>query len=163
MTNAAGSNLRESLNGVQSFFLLLLRVLIGWHFLYEGVVKIGTDGWTAAGYLHGVPGPFAGIFETLAGNPAMVVFVDTLMKYGLTAIGLLLILGLFTRAAALGAASLLILFYLSNPPWIGVHFMAGEGSYLIVDKNLVEMAAALVVASFPAGLILGLDLLFVRE
>ena len=104
MVNAAEINPRESLSGLQSFFLLFLRVVIGWHFLYEGVVKIGSEGWTAAGYLRNVPGPFAGIFETMISSPAMATFVDAVMKYGLTAIGLLLILGLFTRVAAIGAA-----------------------------------------------------------
>ena len=31
--------------------LLLLRIAVGWHFLYEGVVKLFDPGWSSAGYL----------------------------------------------------------------------------------------------------------------
>jgi len=164
VSNVAEVNSRGSgLTGLQGCLLLFLRLAVGWHFLYEGYVKIASSGWTAAGYLSIVPGPFAGMFSALVKNPAMIGFVDASMKYGLTAVGLLLVLGLFTRLASVGAAIFLALFYLSNPPWLGVHFMAGEGSYLIVNKNLVELAAALVLAAFPSGHVLGLDMLFCRE
>ncbi len=164
MSNVAEVNSKcSSLSGLQAYMLLFLRLTIGWHFLYEGFVKIASSGWTAAGYLNIVPGPFSGLFSGLAANPSMIAFVDSLMKYGLTAVGLLLMLGLFSRLAAVGAAMFLALFYLSNPPWLGVHSMAGEGSYLIVNKNLVELAAALVLAAFPSGRVLGLDMLFCRE
>jgi thiosulfate dehydrogenase [quinone] large subunit len=39
--------------------VVVLRVLIGWHFLYEGVSKLTTPGWSAAGYLLQSRGPFA--------------------------------------------------------------------------------------------------------
>ena len=55
------------------------------------------------------------------------------------------------------------MFYLSNPPWIGVQFMAGEGSYMIVNKNLVELAAVMVLLVFPTGVIWGFDRIFVKE
>ena len=149
--------------GFQRFFLLLMRVVIGWHFLYEGYVKIVSTGWTAAGYLDAVPGPFAGVFELIVENQWMIKLIDWTMLYGLTAIGLFLILGFFTRIAAVCAAVMLLLFYISNPPFIGVPFMPGEGSYLIVNKNLVEFAAAMVLLVFPSGLIWGLDRLFVKD
>ena len=88
---------------------------------------------------------------------------DAMMLYGLTAIRLCLILGFFTRISAVCAAALLLLFYISNPPFIGVPFMPGEGNYLFVNKNLVELTAAMVLLVFPSGLIWGLDRLFVKE
>jgi thiosulfate dehydrogenase (quinone) large subunit len=153
----------DQYNGSQRFFLLLMRVAIGWHFLYEGFVKIASSGWSAAGYLHGASGPFAGMFEYMVEHTWMVKSIDVIMIYGLSAIGLCLILGFFTRTAALGAAFLLLLFYISNPPFIGVQFAPGEGSYLIVNKNLVEFTAAMVLVVFPTGLFWGLDRLFVKE
>ncbi|MEA2063666.1 MAG: DoxX family membrane protein [Gemmatimonadota bacterium] len=152
------------LTGLQRVCLLLLRVTVGWHFLYEGYVKIKSSGWSAAGYLQAVPdNPFAGLFEWMVGNPSFLKFIDGCMMYGLTLIGLCLILGIFSRAAAAGAAFLLLMFYMSNPPFIGVQFMPGEGSYLIVNKNLVELFAALVLMAFPSGLIWGMDLLFIKK
>ena len=148
--------------GYQRFFLLLMRVTIGWHFLYEGYVKIRSTGWSAAGYLDAAPGPFAGLFDFMVEYAWMVKFADFMMLYGLTAIGLCLILGFFTRITAFCAAGLLLMFYISNPPFIGVQFMPGEGSYLLVNKNLVELTAAMVLVVFPSGLFWGLDRLFVK-
>jgi hypothetical protein len=55
--------------------------------------------------------------------------------------GSCLILGLFTRLASLGGIGFLLLFYLANPPFVGYFYaLPSEGSYLIVNKNLVELA-----------------------
>jgi uncharacterized membrane protein YphA (DoxX/SURF4 family) len=88
-------------------------------------------------------------------------WVNDLTMYGLAAMGLCLILGLFTRLAALGGAVFLAQIYLSMPPWPGLpsNPMA-EGHYWIVNKNLVEMLACLVIASTPSGHWIGLDALF---
>lgn len=150
-------------SGAQKFILVSLRVVVGWHFLYEGYVKIVSEGWSSAGYLNAAPGPFAEIFHDMAGSSWMVSAVDIIMSWGLTLIGIALILGLFTRLVSVAAAFFLIMFYLSNPPWIGVQFMAGEGSYMIVNKNLVELAAVMVLLVFPTGVIWGFDRIFVKE
>ena len=39
--------------------LTVLRVVVGWHFLYEGIAKLTLPAWTAAGYLKQARGPFA--------------------------------------------------------------------------------------------------------
>jgi uncharacterized membrane protein YphA (DoxX/SURF4 family) len=85
--------------------------------------------------------------------------------WGLSIVGLCLILGLFTPLAALGGAAYLAMFYLSMPPWPGLPVgKAAEGHYLFVNKNLIEMIACLALASTPNGLWLGLDaLLFGRR
>jgi len=36
---------------LQKSMLVILRIVIGWHFLYEGIAKIYTPDWTSAGYL----------------------------------------------------------------------------------------------------------------
>ena len=150
-------------SGAQKFVLASLRVIVGWHFLYEGYVKIVSEGWSSAGYLNAAPGPFAEIFHNMAESPWMVSAVDIIMSWCLTIIGIALILGLFTRLVSAAAAFFLIMFYLSNPPWIGVQFMAGEGSYMIVNKNLVELTAVMVLLVFPTGVIWGFDRIFVKE
>ena len=86
--------------------------------------------------------------------------VNLQTTYGLMIIGACLMLGLFTPLAALGAAGFLAMIYLSMPPWPGLPEGATvEGHYLIVNKNLIEMLACLVIASTPSGLWLGLDAL----
>ncbi len=89
--------------------------------------------------------------------------IDLMTMWGLSAIGLCLILGLFTPLAALGGAAYLLSFYLSMPPWPGLPEGITEGHYLYVNKNLIEMFACLVLASTPNGLWIGVDaLLFGR-
>ncbi|MEI8380549.1 MAG: hypothetical protein WCJ09_10500 [Planctomycetota bacterium] len=77
--------------------------------------------------------------------------------WGLTVFGLLLILGLFTRASALGGAALLALFYLAMPPWPGVQEIPSIEHNLIVNKVFVEMLALLAIAALPSGKWFGLD------
>jgi uncharacterized membrane protein YphA (DoxX/SURF4 family) len=91
-------------------------------------------------------------------------WVNLTTRYGMYLVGLGLILGLFTRLSALGAAGFLALFYLSQPPWPGLpEGPKLEGHYLYVNKNLIELLACLVLANMRTGLWLGLDaLLFGR-
>lgn len=37
----------------KNLFFTIVRIAIGWHFLYEGIAKIMADSWTAAPYLAG--------------------------------------------------------------------------------------------------------------
>jgi len=54
--------------------------------------------------------------------------------------------GLFTRLAALGGIAFILLFYFANPPFVGYFYsLPTEGSYLIVNKNVVELCALLVI------------------
>lgn len=78
----------------------------------------------------------------------------------LTICGGLLVVGLFSRLAALGAASLLVQFYFSMPPWPGLPpNPVMEGSYFIVNKTLIELLATLTLATCPTGVWGGLDAL----
>ncbi len=145
-------------NNTQLAFLVILRVLIGWHFLYEGLVKLVNPNWTSAGYLLDSQGWFASLFYSLARNPDVLSVVDFLNIWGLILIGLALILGTFTRLASLAGVVLLAFYYLSHPPFVGLKYaVPAEGSYLVVNKTLIELAALLVLYVFPTGRQLGLD------
>jgi uncharacterized membrane protein YphA (DoxX/SURF4 family) len=79
---------------------------------------------------------------------------------GLTVCGGLLLIGLFSRLSAFGAAVLVASFYICNPaPPLGVGMPGDPGHYLYVNKELVECLAALVLATIPTGRWLGLDAL----
>jgi len=94
----------------------------------------------------------------LAPLPSQTCLIDWLTAWGLTAIGLGLIFGVFTRLASLGAAAWLGMFYLAMPPWPGLPEPGlTEGHYFLVNKNLIEMIAALALASLPTGHWFGLD------
>jgi uncharacterized membrane protein YphA (DoxX/SURF4 family) len=84
--------------------------------------------------------------------------IDLITRYGLTAVGVCLILGLFTRTACLGGAAFLLMFYLTMPPFPGVpENLRAEGHYLFVNKNLIEMLALLALATTRSGCWAGLD------
>ena len=147
-----------SYTATQTWSLTFLRVLIGWHLLYEGVVKLWNPGWSAGGYLMDSQGYFAEYFYKLAANPSTLEVVDFLNIWALILIGLALILGLFTRLALVGGIALLGLYYLSHPALIGVQYaLPSEGSYLLVNKNLIEIAAMIVLLVIPASRFIGLD------
>ncbi len=138
--------------------LTLLRVAIGWHFLYEGVSKLTAPSWSAAGYLKQARGPFADFFRGLAGQPNMLANADLVTMWGLTIVGVLLILGLFTRLASLGGIVFILLFYFATPPFVGYFYaIPTEGSYLIVNKNLVELCALVAILLTGSGRFAGLD------
>lgn len=138
--------------------LVILRVLIGWHFLYEGLAKLINPYWSSAGYLSEAQWIFAGLFKIILSSPAVLSVVDFLNIWGLILIGLGLITGLLARPAAVAGMVLLALYYLANPPFIGYTYSApSEGNYLFVNKNLVELAALWVLAVFPTGRVIGLD------
>jgi thiosulfate dehydrogenase [quinone] large subunit len=160
------------LSGFQQAALIVLRTLIGWHFLYEGYYKLMLPGWSrggqvlgawsSAGYLKGASGPFAEVFRGMA-DSGMAKWVDLLIPAALLLVGLSLLMGLFTQAGCLGALGLLALFYLSAIPTAGVPQPHSEGTYLIVSKNLLEWAAVLLLFAFRTGRIAGLDLLLARR
>ena len=138
--------------------LIILRILIGWHFLHEGVTKILKPGWTCVGYLTDSQGPFSFIFHAIAKSTAMVGIADWMNIVGLTAIGLLLIIGLLERQALIGGVILLGFYFLSHPPLIGMQFaMPSEGNYLFVDKNLIELVLMLLLYTIPTSHIVGLN------
>lgn len=144
-------------------WMVALRVAIGWHFLYEGLVKAANPNWSSVGYLLDSQGLFAGLFHRLAANQGLLQMADFLNIWGLAAIGLGLILGLFTRIAQVAAIVLLGLYYLSHPPFVGLAYaLPMEGSYLLVNKVLIELIAVVVLMYYPTGKYIGVDRLLFK-
>ncbi len=138
--------------------ITVLRVVVGWHFLYEGIAKLTSSTWTASGYLKQARGPFGEVFKWLANQPNLLDRADVITMYGLTIVGILLMLGLLTRLASLGTIGFLVMFYFANPPFVGYFYsLPMEGSYLVVNKNLVELCALVVVFLTGSGKFAGLD------
>ncbi len=134
---------------ISSIIFTLLRIFIGWHFLYEGLAKLFSP-WSSAGYLMESQWLFSGIFHRMAENQALLQAIDTLTIIGLIFVGIGLFLGLFTRISAAVGAFLIMLFYIANPPFIGyLSETTGEGHYLVINKQLIEMAALILFIFVP--------------
>lgn len=146
-----------SLTGWQQFALVVLRFSIGWHLFYQGFGKIVAVDWSSYGYLSASWGPFLWIAE----SPTLLALSDFVMVWGLIVTGILLMIGLFSRVAAIGGMLLLLLIYIAMPPldYAGFVISTAEGSELYVNKTLIEVLALMVVASFPTGNMLGLDII----
>lgn len=147
----------------QLTFLVLLRMLIGWHILYEGLAKLLDPQWSSLFFLKESKWILSGFAKWVISDPTILNVVDFLNTWGLIAIGLGLILGIFFRVAAISGAILLLVYYLNCPPLLGIEYsLPADGSNLIVNKTLIEAVALCVLALFPTGNILGIDLLFFR-
>lgn len=148
----------------QLLALVFLRLLIGWHFLYEGISKAMNPYWSSANYLLESKWILADLFMAIVANPLALKAVDFLNVWGLIAIGFGLIAGCFTQIATAAGIVLLLLYYLAAPPLPGLTYaMPMEGSYLVVNKNLIEAAALTVLAFFRTGARVGLDVLIFKK
>ena len=144
--------------------LTLLRIAIGWHFLYEGHAKFVAGAWTSAGYLDASRWVFGGAFRWMAAHPAVITIVDAVNIGGQVVIGLLLMTGTVTRAASLAAIALLALYYLANPPLVGLGLaVPADGHYLVVDRNLIEMLTLAFIAALPVTALPGVDRWFLKR
>ena len=67
--------------------IVLLRIAIGWHFLYEGLTKLFDPTWSAAGYLRSSQWLLADAFHWMADTSAVLTWVNLLNIWGLILIG----------------------------------------------------------------------------
>lgn len=100
---------------------------------------------------------------TPAKLPSPMASPDWWTRWGITAIGAMLLLGLFTRVACLLGGIFLILTYLTHPPFPWLPLPPGtEGNPVFINKNVIEFLGLMVVMVHPTGRWLGLDALIHR-
>jgi len=156
MKNDLTSN--DTYSGSQLIGLVILRILIGWHFLYEGISKLVNPYWSSAAYLLDSKWIFSSLAERIVANPTLLEFTDSVNMWGLTIVGLSLLLGFMSRYGAIAGLVFILLYYIFAPPFIGLEYSKpGEGSYIIVNKNLIEACALYVLYLFPTSQLIGLD------
>jgi uncharacterized membrane protein YphA (DoxX/SURF4 family) len=145
--------------------LLLLSFLVRVVCALTGVTIWGWGRWLLAWVLAAVAAVFflthVWFIEGHWADWSRQELLDWLVAYGITAVGVCLLIGFLTRSACLAGAGLLLMFYLTMPPFPGVpDSPRAEGHYLFVNKNLIECLALLALATVPTGRWLGLDGLF---
>jgi thiosulfate dehydrogenase (quinone) large subunit len=137
------------MNTSQKSALFLLRVSLGFLFLYAGLSKVLDPKWTSAGYLKSAK-LLPGFYGWLA-SPGMLPFVDFVNEWGLTFLGAALVLGLGVRLATWGGALLMALYY------IPLGFPYPNAHALLVDEHIVYIAALATLGAFRAGEAWGLE------
>ncbi len=136
---------------MKTLILVVIRLVIGYHFLYEGIDKLISHNWSSAPFLLQSNWIFSGFFHFLAGNQTILSIVDFMNIWGQILIGVALIIGLFSRIAAIFGAIMLLSYYIAIPPFVE--------SFTFIDKNLFELFLFLVTILFPTSKIIGIDLL----
>ena len=140
------------------YILTFLRMVIGWHFLYEGIAKLLIANWSAKSYLMGSKWIFAGLFQQMAASPQIMNVVDFLNIWGLILIGFSLFTGLFVRWSSVAGGMLLLFYFFAYPPIPGYTFgNIAEGNYLWVNKVLIEFFILMVFVALPSGYMFGAD------
>ncbi len=148
----------RKLCGLQLYTLVTGRILMGWYFLYEGVVKLFNTNWTSYGFLKSAQGPFQDVFQNLAEHSALLSAVDFLNIWGLILIGLSLMLGLFSRWSFIAGMLLVLLYYFAHPPIIAAQQLVIDIDHAVwVDRNLIFVALLAILYAFPTSHIFGLD------
>lgn len=70
----------RKISSIGCVLLVVLRMAIGWHLLYEGWWKIDSQStaqpWTSEGYLKNSTGPLRGTFRNLTGDPNDLNWLD---------------------------------------------------------------------------------------
>ena len=135
---------------LQKMSLFLLRVSLGGLYFYAGITKVMTPNWSAARYLQGAK-TFTWFYQALLGSSLMPL-VNFLNEWGLTLLGVSLILGIFVRLSSWLGIILMFLYYfvVLQFPYVAPHSF-------IVDDHIIYSAGLLVLIAFSAGRIWGLD------
>jgi len=134
---------------IHEYLAPLLRFLLGWFMFFAGIEKVLNPEWTASGFLMTAktfPSFYA--WFASAGNSW---WVDPLNAWGLTLVGVALLLGVAIRPAALAGFALMILYYFPHVDFPNVP----HG--FIVEEHIIYGAAFLLVAFLPAAKRFGLS------
>lgn len=120
--------------------LLVLRIALGWLFVYAGISHISNPSWSAAGYLSSAK-TFPALYHWLASAPN-IGWVNILNEWGITLIGIALISGIMLRLASYGGILMMALYYLVilKFPYVGDHSF-------IVDEHIIYILVLLTIAS----------------
>ena len=127
-----------------------MRVSLGWMFFYAGITKVINQAWSAEGYLNGAK-TFAGFYHWLA-SPGILPVTNFVNEWGLTLLGVSLVLGIFVRLSSTLGAFLMLLFYLPI-----LQFPYPNAHSFIVDEHIIYIFALLSLGSIRAGRVLGLE------
>ncbi len=134
----------------QKVSLVLLRVAVGWLMFYAGITKVLNSEWSAEGYLKGAK-TFTGLYNWFA-SPEILPVINFINEWGLTLLGISLILGLFVRLSSVLGALLMLLYYFPvlTFPYVGHGFL--------VDEHIIYVLMLVFFAAIGAGRYYGLDL-----
>ncbi|MEX1013669.1 MAG: DoxX family protein [Candidatus Paceibacterota bacterium] len=138
------------IKNIKDLSILFLRVAIGWLMFYAGITKILNPDWSAEGFLNGAIN-FESLFTWLA-SPDILPFVNLLNEWGLTLIGLSLIIGIFVRWSSIFGALMMVLYYLPR-----LDFPYPDANSFIIDSHIIYILVFFILFAYDAGKKFGVD------
>ena len=123
---------------------------MGWLMFYAGITKVLNPEWTAAGYGMSAK-TFSGFYQWVISS-ANISWIDFVNQWGLTLLGISLILGIGVRFSSTLGAVLMLFYYF---PILEFPY-AGEHSYIVDDHIIYALVLAL-FAVVRAGRYYGLE------
>ncbi|ELZ30215.1 DoxX family protein [Halosimplex carlsbadense 2-9-1] len=151
-----GLTVHGKAHSLSAWFVLALRLMMGYAFLHSGLAKVLGGGFAADGYLvHSAAtngNPLEGMFLWMGTTDWFVAFANVAVPWGEVLIGLGLLVGALVRLAAFFGALMMLMFYFGN--WSIEHG--------VINGDFAYMLVFLAVAAFGAGRIIGLDTLIER-
>jgi thiosulfate dehydrogenase (quinone) large subunit len=130
--------------------LFLLRVSVGWMMFYAGITKVINPDFSAAGYLAGAK-TFSGFYNWLL-SPGILPAVNFANEWGLTLLGVSLILGIGVRFSSILGAVLMLLYYFPI-----LDFPYPNSNSFLVDQHIVYAFVLFFFAAVRAGRVWGLE------
>lgn len=130
--------------------LFALRVSLGVLYFYAGITKVFDPAWSAAGYLQGAK-TFAFLYQGML-DPAILPFINFLNAWGLTLLGISLLVGGLVRYSSYAGAGLMALYYLA-----ALDFPYPNAHAFMVDEHIIYICALVILVAFDAGRFWGFD------
>lgn len=133
----------------------LLRVALGWYMFADGLQILLMPNWSARAFLLGAK-TFPDFYAWFA-QPGFSWWVDPLNSWGITLVGVALLLGVAVRPAAWAGAALMLLYYFPH-----YSFPVVPHGY-IVEEHIVDAAAFALIALLPQARVFGVARFFQRS
>ena len=123
-------------NLLQSSFdrsvIFILRIMMGWTFLYAGIWQIWQN-YDIAGFLNSVV-TFHDLYAVFA-KPAVLPVTNFLVKWGHLLIGLSLVSGLLVRVSGPFAVLLMIVYYFAHMEF---PYVEGHYNFIVESSRLCD-------------------------
>ena len=136
---------------IDNRFLLTMRFLMAWTFLYAASHQVFDPSFSIVGFLNSTK-TFHALFAVFT-HPAIAPIVGFLVAYGHLAIGLSLLFGCLVRVSSLFGAAILLMYWMAHMdfPYISDH------NNFIIDYHIVYVVTLVYLAIKGAGREFGLD------
>lgn len=123
---------------------------MGWMMFYAGITKIMDPGWSAEGYMKNAK-TFGAFYQWLV-QPGILPLVNFINEWGLTLLGISLILGIGVRLSSVLGAILMMMYYfpILQFPYPNTHAF-------IVDEHIIYALVLVFFAATRAGRSFGLE------